>query len=47
MPDASRLGGITPYLQVAELAQHSGLKLALHFATEIHVHLAAAYPIEP
>ena len=47
MPDAPRLGGITPFLKVAALADHAGLMLAPHFAMELHVHLAAAYPREP
>jgi L-alanine-DL-glutamate epimerase-like enolase superfamily enzyme len=47
MPDAPRLGGITPYLKVAALAEHHGLMLAPHFAMELHIHLAAAYPTEP
>jgi L-alanine-DL-glutamate epimerase-like enolase superfamily enzyme len=29
------------------LADHKGLSLAPHFAMEIHLHLAAAYPREP
>lgn len=47
MPDAPRVGGITPYLKVASLAEHHGLMLAPHFAMELHVHLAAAYGTEP
>ncbi len=47
MPDAPRVGGITPFLRVAALAEHAGLMLAPHFAMELHVHLAAAYPREP
>lgn len=47
MPDAPRVGGITPFLQIMNLASFKGLKLAPHFAMEIHVHLAAAYPEEP
>jgi L-alanine-DL-glutamate epimerase-like enolase superfamily enzyme len=47
MPDAPRLGGITPFLKVAGLADHAGLMLGPHFAMELHVHLAAAYPREP
>jgi L-alanine-DL-glutamate epimerase-like enolase superfamily enzyme len=46
-PDAARVGGITPFLRVAALADHAGLRLAPHFAMEIHVHLAAAYPRDP
>lgn len=45
-PDAPRVGGITPFLKLATLADHAGLDLAPHFAMEIHLHLAAAYPRE-
>jgi len=47
MPDAPRVGGITPFLKVAALADAAGLMLAPHFAMELHIHLAAAYPREP
>lgn len=47
MPDAPRVGGITPFLKIAALAEAAGLMLAPHFAMELHVHLAAAYPTEP
>ncbi len=46
-PDAPRVGGITPFLKVAALADHAGLMMAPHFAMELHIHLAAAYPREP
>ena len=46
-PDAPRIGGITPFLKVMTLADHHNLQLAPHFAMEIHLHLAAAYPREP
>jgi L-talarate/galactarate dehydratase len=46
-PDAPRIGGITQFLKVMALADHHNLQLAPHFAMEIHVHLAAAYPREP
>jgi L-alanine-DL-glutamate epimerase-like enolase superfamily enzyme len=46
-PDAPRIGGITPFLQLAALADLHHLQLAPHFAMEIHLHLAAAYPAEP
>ncbi|WP_141576887.1 mandelate racemase/muconate lactonizing enzyme family protein [Actinomadura sp. WMMA1423] len=45
-PDAPRIGGITNFLKVAALAEHRHLRLAPHFAMEIHLHLAAAYPSE-
>ncbi|WP_219602063.1 L-talarate/galactarate dehydratase [Nonomuraea indica] len=46
-PDAPRIGGVTPFLRLAALAEHNRLQLAPHFAMEIHVHLAAAYGLEP
>ncbi|PRY12892.1 L-talarate/galactarate dehydratase [Kineococcus rhizosphaerae] len=46
-PDAPRIGGITPFLRLAAIADQAGLDLAPHFAMEIHLHLAAAYPREP
>ncbi len=46
-PDAPRIGGITQFLRLAALAEHQHLQLAPHFAMEIHLHLAAAYPHEP
>ena len=46
-PDAPRVGGITPFLKIAALGEDASLRLAPHFAMEIHLHLAAAYPAEP
>jgi len=46
-PDAPRIGGITQFQRLATLAEHRNLQLAPHFAMEIHLHLAAAYPHEP
>jgi L-alanine-DL-glutamate epimerase-like enolase superfamily enzyme len=43
-PDAGTIGGVTPFLRVAALADQHHLTLAPQFATELHVHLAAAYP---
>ena len=43
-PDAPRVGGITQFLRLATVAEQRHLHLAPHFAMEIHVHLAAAYP---
>ena len=43
-PDAPRVGGITPFLRIAALADHKRLAMAPHFAMELHLHLAAAYP---
>jgi L-talarate/galactarate dehydratase len=45
-PDAPRVGGITPFLRVAALADHKGVRIAPHFAMELHLHLAAAQPGE-
>jgi L-alanine-DL-glutamate epimerase-like enolase superfamily enzyme len=47
MPDAPRVGGITPFLKIAAQAEQAGLMLAPHFAMELHVHLAAVYPTGP
>ncbi|WP_415203460.1 L-talarate/galactarate dehydratase [Pseudorhodoferax sp.] len=47
MPDAPRVGGITPFLKIAALAEHAGLALGPHFAMELHVHLGAVYATEP
>jgi len=46
-PDAPRVGGITQMLKIMALADQARLRMAPHFAMEIHVHLAAAYPHEP
>jgi len=46
-PDAPRVGGITQMLKIMALADHAGLRMAPHFAMEIHLHLAAAYAHEP
>ncbi len=47
MPDAPRVGGITPFLKIAAQAEQAGLSLAPHFAMELHVHLAAVFASEP
>lgn len=44
MHDAPRVGGITPFLKVAAMAEEAGLMMAPHFVMEIHLQLAAAYP---
>lgn len=44
MHDAPRIGGITPFLKVAAMAEDAGLVMAPHFVMEIHLQLAAAYP---
>jgi len=46
MPDAPRVGGITPFLKILAMAEQAGVMVAPHFAMELHVHLAAAYPQE-
>ena len=46
-PDAPRVGGITPMLKIMALADHARIRMAPHFAMEIHLHLCAAYPHEP
>lgn len=45
-PDAPRVGGVTQFLKIAALADQKGMRMAPHFAMEIHLHLAAAYPRE-
>jgi L-talarate/galactarate dehydratase len=45
-PDAARIGGITPYLKVADMADTAGMRVAPHFIMEIHIHLSACYPRE-
>ena len=47
MPDAPRVGGITPFLKIAAEAERAGLMLGPHFAMELHVHLGAIYQTEP
>ena len=46
-PDAPRVGGITPMLKIMALAEHARIRMAPHFAMEIHLHLAASYPHGP
>ena len=46
-PDAPRVGGITPFLRICTQAEARRMRLAPHFAMEIHLHLAAAYAHEP
>ncbi len=46
-PDAPRVGGITPMLKIMALAEHARIRMAPHFAMEIHLHLSAAYPHGP
>lgn len=42
--DAGRVGGITPWLKVATLAEAHGLPMAPHFLHDLHVHLVCAVP---
>lgn len=43
-PDVARVGGITPWLKTAHLAETFNVKVAPHFLMELHVSLAAAVP---
>jgi L-alanine-DL-glutamate epimerase-like enolase superfamily enzyme len=42
--DVARVGGITPWLKVAHMAESFNVKVCPHFLMEIHVRLAAAIP---
>nr|WP_239579114.1 mandelate racemase/muconate lactonizing enzyme family protein [Microlunatus panaciterrae] len=42
--DVARVGGITPWLKVAHLADAYNVKVAPHFLMELHVSLACAIP---
>ncbi|HTK10541.1 MAG TPA: mandelate racemase/muconate lactonizing enzyme family protein [Ktedonobacteraceae bacterium] len=42
--DVARVGGITPWLKIAHLAESFNVKIAPHFLMELHVSLAAAVP---
>ena len=42
--DLSRVGGITPWLKVAAMAEAIGMPVAGHVVTEVHAHLLAAVP---
>ncbi|KRC64875.1 mandelate racemase [Aeromicrobium sp. Root236] len=43
-PDVARIGGITPWLKVAHLAEAHNVEVCPHFLMEIHVSLCAAVP---
>ncbi len=43
-PDAPRIGGVTQAIKLMALADHARLRMAPHFAMEIHLHLSAVYP---
>jgi L-alanine-DL-glutamate epimerase-like enolase superfamily enzyme len=42
--DVARIGGITPWLKVAHLAEAFNMPVSPHFLMELHVSLAAAVP---
>ena len=42
--DAARIGGITPWLKVAHLAESFNMPICPHFLMELHVGLCAAVP---
>jgi L-alanine-DL-glutamate epimerase-like enolase superfamily enzyme len=43
-PDVARIGGITPWLKVAHLAESFNVPVCPHFLMELHVSLCAAVP---
>jgi L-alanine-DL-glutamate epimerase-like enolase superfamily enzyme len=43
-PDVARIGGITPWLKAAHLAEAFGVNVAPHFLMELHLSLSAAVP---
>ena len=43
-PDVSNIGGITPWLKVAKMAEAYNLPVTTHGVHELHVHLLAAVP---
>ena len=43
-PDVARVGGITPWLKIAHLAEAFNVPVAPHFLMELHVSLVAAVP---
>ena len=45
--DVARVGGITPWLKVAHLAEAHNLSICPHFLMEIHVSLVCAVPNAP
>jgi len=42
--DLARVGGITPWLKVAAMAESKGIPVAGHIVPEVHAHLLAAVP---
>lgn len=47
MPDAPRIGGVTPFLKIMSFAEQKYLRLGPHFSMQLHLSLAAAYSLEP
>ncbi len=45
--DVARIGGITPWLKVAHLAEACNVSICPHFLMELHVSLCAAVPNAP
>jgi len=43
-PDVARVGGITPWLKIAHLAETYNVPVCPHFLMELHISLAAAVP---
>jgi len=43
-PDAGRVGGVTEWLRVANMAHGFNVSVAPHFLMELHVHLTCAVP---
>lgn len=46
-PDVCRVGGITPWLQVANMAAAAGLPVSPHYVEPLHIHLATAFENVP
>ncbi|MFC7018779.1 MULTISPECIES: mandelate racemase/muconate lactonizing enzyme family protein [Haloarcula] len=46
-PDVCRVGGVSPWMTVAEMADAWGLPVSPHYVEPLHVHLAAAVPNVP
>jgi mandelate racemase len=44
MPDVARIGGVTGWMQAAELAAANGIKMSSHLFPEVSAHLLAATP---
>lgn len=44
--DVCRIGGFTPFLQVATMAETARIDIAPHMVMELHIHTTAAYPSE-